>query len=110
MYGTVGPLLPYVVDPAVGLTADNLQALRAWVQETDDGQLAVAARPGQHLDNQPGDEIGVRLARLGAVLTHGGDVGQKRAEPVGQGRIQGRRQAGPACPGREERETARAPP
>ncbi|MFD7859144.1 hypothetical protein ACFV6B_33425 [Streptomyces microflavus] len=35
MYATVGPLLPYAVDPAAGLTAGDLQALRAWVQEMD---------------------------------------------------------------------------
>ncbi|MEV6857491.1 hypothetical protein AB0M89_27245 [Streptomyces microflavus] len=70
----------------------------------------MAARPGQHLDHQLGGESGVRLARLGAVLPRRGDVGQKRAEPGGQGRIQGRGQARSALPGREERETARAPP
>ncbi|MFJ3439452.1 hypothetical protein ACIPMU_38805 [Streptomyces cyaneofuscatus] len=36
LYCTVGPLLPYAVDPAAGLTADDLQALHAWVQEMDD--------------------------------------------------------------------------
>ncbi|MFD3820235.1 hypothetical protein ACFWRZ_34680 [Streptomyces rubiginosohelvolus] len=35
MYSTVGPLLPYAVDPATGLTADDVQALRAWVREMD---------------------------------------------------------------------------
>ncbi|MYX04234.1 MULTISPECIES: hypothetical protein [unclassified Streptomyces] len=35
MYSTVGPLLPYAVAPAAGLTADDLQALRAWVREMD---------------------------------------------------------------------------
>ncbi|MFK0150341.1 hypothetical protein ACIQUZ_35210 [Streptomyces griseus] len=35
MYGTVGPLLPYGVDPAAGLTAGNVRALHAWVREMD---------------------------------------------------------------------------
>ncbi len=35
MYDTVGPLLPYAVDPAAGLTADDLQALRVWAREMD---------------------------------------------------------------------------
>ncbi|MFD8406043.1 hypothetical protein ACFV1G_15355 [Streptomyces anulatus] len=34
-YGTVSPLLPYAVDPAAGLTADDVQALREWVREMD---------------------------------------------------------------------------
>ncbi|WP_239481902.1 hypothetical protein [Streptomyces sp. CS014] len=34
-YSTVGPLLPYAVAPAAGLTAGDLQALRAWVREMD---------------------------------------------------------------------------
>ncbi|MFH8439315.1 hypothetical protein ACH4A3_29340 [Streptomyces sp. NPDC018007] len=29
-YSTVGPLLPYAVDPAAGLTADDVAALRKW--------------------------------------------------------------------------------
>ncbi|MEW9515062.1 hypothetical protein [Streptomyces bacillaris] len=35
LYSTVGPLLPYAVDPATGLTPADVQALRAWVQEMD---------------------------------------------------------------------------
>ncbi|MFJ8848389.1 hypothetical protein ACIRFF_36510 [Streptomyces cyaneofuscatus] len=34
-YDTVGPLLPYAVEPATGLTAGDLQALRAWVRKMD---------------------------------------------------------------------------
>ncbi|MFJ9574491.1 hypothetical protein [Streptomyces bacillaris] len=35
LYSTVGPLLPYAVDPATGLTPADAQALRAWVAEMD---------------------------------------------------------------------------
>ncbi|MFD4339028.1 hypothetical protein ACFWPP_17870 [Streptomyces anulatus] len=35
MYSTVGPLLPYAVDAATGLTADDVQALRTWVRKMD---------------------------------------------------------------------------
>lgn len=35
-YDTAAPLLPYAVDAAVGLTAGDLQALRAWVREMDE--------------------------------------------------------------------------
>ncbi|MFF8747804.1 hypothetical protein [Streptomyces californicus] len=35
VYPTVGPLLPYAVDPAAGLTADDVAALREWVREMD---------------------------------------------------------------------------
>ncbi|MFJ9641437.1 hypothetical protein [Streptomyces sp. NPDC101178] len=68
----------------------------------------MALRTGQHLDHQLGGERGVGLAGLGAVLARGGDIGQERAEPGGQGRIQRCGQAGPALCVRDEREAARA--
>ncbi|MGW8986591.1 hypothetical protein ACWGQ9_28545 [Streptomyces parvus] len=35
MYSTVGPLLPYAVDPAAGLAPADVQALREWMWEMD---------------------------------------------------------------------------
>ncbi|UTR83640.1 hypothetical protein [Streptomyces cavourensis] len=33
LYSTVGPLLPYAVDPTTGLTPADVQALRQWLEE-----------------------------------------------------------------------------